>query len=287
MPAADDPAPAPPPPRRVLLTGARGTTSVPLAALLARQGDVEVLGGSSRPEAVDLEGVTPTRLSWDDPAGWPAALDGVDAVYVVLPIRSDAPEILRDVLADVDPGTRVVLLSERNADDGGPDGWTVRAERAVRDSGLPWTVLRPSWFMQVLTDPRFFGDAVRQDGELPFADGGAPVAWIDARDIAAVAERALVSDGLLGRVLELSGPESLTLRETAARLAAAAGRPVSHRSTSVEEAVAGSDGFERALSAYTFERVAAGRFAEVTGTVAEVTGRPARSLGQYLHEVGL
>jgi hypothetical protein len=50
----------------------------------------------------------------------------------------------------------------------------------------------------------------------------------------------------------------------------------------VAEALTGTEGFERDLTALTFERVRAGVFAPVTDTVQQVTGRPARSLAAFL-----
>jgi uncharacterized protein YbjT (DUF2867 family) len=267
---------------RVLVTGVRGKTGVPLANLLAARRGVEVLGGSSDPSTVSARGVHPTAFSWDDPSGWAAATDGIAAVYVVRPDRADAPDLIGALLAETSPQTRVVLLSERDADYPGPDGWAPRAERAVRDSGRAWTILRPSWFMQVFTDPRFYLDQIVGAGELPFSSGGAQLAWIDARDIAAVAERALLQDGHVGQVYELSGPQSLSLPRTAELLSAAVGHPVAYRELTIDEAVAGTTGFERELSVLTFERVHAGSFTGVTNIVERVTARPARTLQAFL-----
>ena len=266
---------------RVLVTGVRGKTGSPLAGLLVARG-VEVLGGSRDPATVALEGVRPVEFSWDRPSGWPAVTEGVDAVYLVRPDRADAPELIAALLDALPPSARVVLLSEQDADSVGPDGWAPRAERAVRDSGRQWTVLRPSWFMQVFTDPRFYLDQVAAAGELPFASGGGRIAWIDARDIAAVAERALLDDGHAGRVHEITGPEALSLPRTAELLSGGVGHPVRYRETAIEDAVAGTDGFEREIVALTLARVRAGSFATVTDTVARVTGRPARSLESFL-----
>lgn len=267
---------------RVLVTGVRGKTGVPLAGLLADRPSVEVLGGSSDPAAVSLPGVRPTAFSWDDTSTWGPAAADVDAVYVVRPDRADAPELVAALLAALPDRTRVVLLSERDADSMGPDGWAPRVERVVRESGRVWTILRPSWFMQVLTDERFFLESILDEGELAFSSGGASVAWIDARDIAAVAERALLADGHDGQVYELSGPESLTLPQVTEQLSAAVGHRVTHREITIEETLADLDGFERDLTRWTFERVHAGRFAPVTDDVGRVTGRPARTLAAFL-----
>lgn len=267
---------------RVLVTGVRGKTGVPLAELLVARPGVEVLGGSSSPATVAIDGVRPTVFSWDDPSGWPAATEAIDAVYVVRPDRADAPDLIGALLEVAPVRAHVVLLSERAADYAALDGWALRAERAVRSSGRSWTILRPSWFMQVFTDPRFYLDQIIDTGELPFASRGARVAWIDGRDIAAVAERALLDEGHAGQVYELSGPEGLSLPRTAELLSRATGRPVIHREVTIDDAVAGTEGFERDLSALTFERVQAGSFAGVTDTVQRVTGRPARTLEVFL-----
>ncbi len=265
---------------RVLVTGVRGTTGTPVARRLTERGH-EVRGGSSDPSRVRLPGVVPTRFSWDDPAGWGPALADVDAVFVVRPDRADAPELVRALLARADPSTHLVLLSERAADRTGPDGWAVRTEAALREGRQPWTVLRPSWFMQVLTDDRFFrGDVTA--GRLPFPGGDARLAWIDAEDIAAVAAAALVGDGHVGEVLELTGPESLSLPETAELLGRSLGRPVVHADLGVDEALEGTDGFQRALDELTYRRVRAGDFAPATDTVARVVGRQAGTLDAFL-----
>lgn len=269
---------------RVLITGVRGKTGAPLARRLIARGDVDVLGGSSDPSTVALRGVRPTALSWDDPATWPAATEDVDAVFVVRPDRLDAPQLVAGLLDGAPRTARVVLLSGQEADACPPDPWALAVEEAVRASGRAWTVLRPSWFMQVLGDPRFFRDDVLE-GELAFPSAGASVAWTDTRDIAAVAERALLEPGHAGRTYALSGPQALTLPQTARLLSQALGRPVAHRDITVDEAVRGLEGFDRDVTAATFERVRAGVYGEVADTVERVTGLPARSLQTYLREV--
>jgi uncharacterized protein YbjT (DUF2867 family) len=266
---------------RILITGVRGKTGAPLAQRLAGRDGVEVLGGSSDPSTVRIDGVRSTALSWDDPSGWPAATDGVDAVYVVRPDRPDAPELVAGLVAGTPAHAHVVLLSGQEADASPPDAWALRVEDAVRGSGREWTVLRPGWFMQVFTDARFFRDQIAA-GELPFSSGGARVAWIDTRDIAAVADSVLLEPGHAGRTHKLSGPEAVTLPQTAQLLSRALGRPVAHVELTVDEAVTGMEGFDRDLSTKTFERLHAGVYAEVTDTVERVTGRRARTLQTFL-----
>jgi uncharacterized protein YbjT (DUF2867 family) len=268
---------------RVLITGVRGKTGAPLAELLAARPGVDVLGGSSDPSAVAIDGVRPTQFSWDEPSGWPAATEGVDAVYVVRPDREDAPELIAALLDGTPRDAKVVLLSEFDADSFEPGHWALQVERVVRDSGHAWTIVRPTWFSQVFTDPRYYRDALVEHGQLPFAGGGAAVAWIDARDIAAVVERTLLDDGHEGRVYELSGPEAITLPRTAEVLSDVLGRPVTYEEITIAEAVAPvPEGFDRDEFTWAFERIHTGVFSGVTDAVEQLTGRPPRSLERVL-----
>jgi uncharacterized protein YbjT (DUF2867 family) len=264
----------------VLITGVRAKTGAPLAHLLADERDVHVRGGSTDPASVDMPGVTPVRFSWDDPTSWASAADGVDAMFVVRPDRPDAPRLISELIAGTPPHTHVVLLSELDGGYFGPDDWAPRVERAVLESGRTWTILRPGWFSQVFADERFMLDDIRS-GTLPFPSGGQRIAWVDARDIAAVAARALLDPALRARTLDITGPEALTLAETASVLAAALGRPVEYVDLPMEQALVRREGFDRENDFGAYDRIRRGMVAVVDGTVQEVLGRPARTFAQF------
>ncbi|WP_151526361.1 NAD(P)H-binding protein [Serinicoccus kebangsaanensis] len=270
--------------RRVLVTGVRAKTGAPLADVLSARGDVHVRGGTRDPSGVDLANVQAVPFGWDDHDTWGSALNGVDAVFVVRPDREDTPELISRFLRSSDPQLHVVLLSEVDGGYFGEEEWAPRVERAVHESGRTWTVLRPTWFMQVFSDSRFMLDDVVQRGVLAFPSAGQSVSWIDARDIAAVAERALTEDGHQGRTYELSGPEALSLPETARQLAGALDRPVQHVEITLDEALEGTTGFARQNDAGALERVRLGMAGTVTQDVQAVTGRRARTFAEFLHE---
>ncbi|MDN5686764.1 MAG: nucleoside-diphosphate sugar epimerase [Brachybacterium sp.] len=253
-----------------------------MAELLNEHPDVEVRGGSSDPSRVELAGVYPVPFSWSDAMTWPAAVHGIDSLFIVRPDRPDAPELIAELLAVTSPHTHVVLLSEFDGGYFAEDDWAPRTERVVRDGGRTWTVLRPGWFMQVFTDTRFMlGDLV-EHGRLAFPSGGQPVSWIDTRDIAAVAARALLDTGHEGSTYELTGPKALTLPRTAELLSAAVSRPVEHVELSMEEALAGSEGFARRNDEGAFDRIRLGLAKGVTDTVERVTGHPPRSMQEFI-----
>lgn len=269
---------------RTLVTGARAKTGAPLIDLLRQRPDVEVLAGSSNPARLDPDGVVPTRFDWDEPDTWAGAVRDIDALFVVRPDREDAPALIGGLLEQTPRHTRVVLLSEVDEGYFPDDAWARVVERTVIDSGRSWTILRPGWFMQVFTDPRFFRDEIVSNGRLPFPSEGRSVAWIDTRDIAAVAERALLEDGHAGRTYEITGPESLTLRQTADLLAESTGRPVQHVELTMDEALGDSEGFARANDYGAFDRIRKGMAGTVSDTVQAVTGRPPTNVRDFLHD---
>lgn len=267
---------------RVLITGVRGKTGVPLAEILRREG-VEVLGGSSDPTSVSLPGVTPVPFSWDDRSTWSSAAEA-DAIHLVRPDREDAPDLVAAFVEQAGDA-RIVLLSGAEAGFDDPYDWAARTEHALTERAAAWTILRPSWFMQVFLDERFYRGELFEHGRLSFSSGGAGVAWIDARDIAAVAAAALLDARHDGRTYELSGPERLTLPETADVLSDVLNRAVVHTEVSIESALQGlPEGFERDQTSWVLEHLVAGDYGRVTDDVARVVGRPPRALIRLLED---
>ena len=268
--------------QRILVTGARAKTGTPLVDLLRERSDVDVLAGSRDPSKLDLPAGLPVAFDWDDPSTWSRATNDIDAVFVVRPDREDAPRLIADLIAATPEHTHVVLLSEIDNGYFSDDSWTMNVERSVRDSGRTWTLLRPGWFMQIFTDPRFLLTEITENGRIPFVSDGQKVAWIDTRDIAAVAEQALLVPAHQHKIYELSGPEAMTLEHTADLLTTALGRRVRHQELSMDDILGDSEGFQRRNDFGAFDRIRLGLTGTVTQTFEEITGRAPHSFEQFL-----
>ena len=97
------------------------------------------------------------------------------------------------------------------------------AEQTLRASGIPWTIVRATAFME--TWATIMGGALQASGKiLVFGRGDNPVNFVSATDVAALIEHAVADPGLRGRVLEIGGPDDLTFNQVAALLQEAAGR---------------------------------------------------------------
>lgn len=255
------------PSRPTLVVGATGKTGRHVTRLLGDAG-------------VPVRGVSrATGFHWERPETWDAALAGARAAYVTfvpdlaVPGADDAVRELavRARRAGVE---HLVLLAGRG------EAGAEAAEEAMKAAGVPWTVLRASFFTQNFTED-LFAPAVAA-GELALPAGDVPEPFVDTRDIAEVAVRVLTEPGHAGRTYELTGPELHTFADVAARITAA-GHPVVFRSVTADgfraESVAvGIPGEVADLLAAIMDEVLDGRGARLGTGVPDVLGRPARSL---------
>jgi uncharacterized protein YbjT (DUF2867 family) len=98
------------------------------------------------------------------------------------------------------------------------------AEQALQASGLAWTSIRPAAYLETwiaITGAKLAGNGQTQ----VFGPGRNPVNFVSADDVAAVVDLAVHDRSLRGQLLEVAGPENLTLTQLAERLIAASGRP--------------------------------------------------------------
>jgi uncharacterized protein YbjT (DUF2867 family) len=266
----------------ILVTGATGNVGGAVVRALVADGvPVRALVRGDAPSGLPA-GAEPVRGDLGRPESLRDALAGAEAAFL-LPGFPGLPDVL--ALAREAGVRRVVLLSGSSAEGDTRDDAITRymraSEEAVRDGGVPWTILRPSGFMTNAlqwVEPLRGGDLVRA----PFAD--VPIAVIDPDDIGAVAAIALRDDEHAGQALRLTGPEPLRPADRARILGAALGRELRLEAQSDEEAHAElSAAMPAEYVAAFFSFYVDGMLDEsvVLPTVQEVTGRPPRTFAQW------
>ncbi len=97
------------------------------------------------------------------------------------------------------------------------------AERYLRASGVPWTIVRATAFLETWV-ALLEQTAARSGRPLVFGRGDNPINFVSVTDVAAVLERAITDPATRGRTLEIGGPENLTLNQLAASVQRTAGR---------------------------------------------------------------
>ncbi|MGW7449712.1 SDR family oxidoreductase [Kitasatospora sp. NPDC054795] len=270
----------------ILVTGATGNIGRSLLEELRACGPGPLRGLTrDGARARFPEGVEVREGDLADPASLAPALDGVRSLFLVSRIGSDAGILDAARRAGVE---HVVLVSSVTVETHphlGPARENADVERLVMDSGMAWTVLRPTQFA---SNALWWASAIRERGtvRVPYADTGLPT--IHPADVAAVARVALTGPGHRGRVYALTGPERVTARQQVAAIAAALGRAVPLAVIGREEArrelaeALGAEAADAVLDV-TGGDVNDG-LVEVRDTVERVTGSPARPFHHWVAE---
>ena len=213
----------------ILVTGATGTNGSEILKALSQRGVKAKAMVRSAKDDTDLpDGIEAVEGDFDDDASLARVLSGVERAFLLTPSTEHAEaQQLRFVDAASRAGVRhLVKLSQFAASPDSPVRFLryhAAVERAIQQSGMAWTLLRPNLFMQGMLQ---FAGMVRDKGMIAAPIGDARVSVVDVRDNAAVAAAALVDDGHDGKTYTLTGPAALTHAEMAAKLAAETGHPI-------------------------------------------------------------
>jgi uncharacterized protein YbjT (DUF2867 family) len=274
----------------ILVVGGTGTIGSEVVRLLKGQ-DVPfrvLVRDPVKADALRAQRIETAAGDLRQPQTLPDALRGVERVFVVTPLVPDQVR-MRAALITAAKAARVRHVVMSTGIGASPDSplqigrWHGENQRQLQESGMIWTFVQPGFFMQNLL---MYAGSIREKGEfyLPLGDG--KVSWIDARDIAAVAVKALTEPGHENKAYPLTGPEALTCGEMATILSNVLRRTVRHVPITLEQARQAmvAAGMPDVLADAMNELNAlaqAGHVAGVLDTVETVTGRPARSFRRF------
>jgi uncharacterized protein YbjT (DUF2867 family) len=281
--------------RSVLVTGATGRTGRLVVDALRGGGQaVRALVRSSSAIPAGWDGVDRAVGDLRDAASLRAAMGGMDAVVLLSPMEPDLDALEAGALAAAREARvgHVVKISTTVPAEDSPISWWrahARSERALRDSGLRWTIVRPNGIAFFLLD---YAASVRDEDVLRTAAPDGRMALIHPADIAAVVAAVVADPGRFdGATLAITGPAALSYDDIAAALSRLTGRTVRHLPISegaVRSALlaAGRPAWEvdGVVANFRMTRGNAHGFDHVTTTVGEVTGRPPRSVDDFLRE---
>ncbi|OXM74648.1 MULTISPECIES: NAD(P)H-binding protein [Amycolatopsis] len=212
---------------RILVTGATGNVGRLVVDQLLAAGATQVRALTTDPARAALPPAVEVVEGYlGRVETLPRALAGVDRMYLA-PLTKTVREVT--ALAREAGVTRIVDLA-------GPEGsWWYDIEKAVEQSGIPWTHLEAGEFM---TNTTVWAEQIRDRGEVREAYPRAANAPIALEDIAAVAAKALLEDGHEHVAYGLTGPETLTRAELVAQIGQALGREIPLVEVSHAEALA-------------------------------------------------
>jgi uncharacterized protein YbjT (DUF2867 family) len=199
---------------KTLVIGGTGQVGSMVVAGLLKQGTaVRVMSHSPEKLKKLPAGVEGVRADLDDADSLPAAFDKIDSVFLLCKaIPGETEEGLNAVSAAKAARIKKIVYMSLFMPKGSEQivplfRSKVPIEKAVRESGIPYTILRPNNFFQ---NDLWLKDAIMQYAVYPTPLGGKGVNRVDVRDIADCAVNALTKSGYEGRTYEVIGPDTLT-----------------------------------------------------------------------------
>lgn len=275
---------------KVLVTGATGNTGSGLVPALRSAGvDVRafvrdeskaqplkdlgaevVVGDLDKPETIApaVEGVSKIYLlTWNGPTQAKQAENVLEAAK-----RAGKPHIVRHSMWGSEK-SRIVKQGDQ-------------VEEAVKSSGLPWTLLKPTFYMQ---NTMMAARTIASDGVIYFDVGDGKIGAIDVRDIVDVAAAVLTGSGHEGKSYILTGPEAISFHDIAATFSKVLGKEVRYVNVPHEAALQSmlDMGFpEWIVQGYgeLMQGFSEGFASRSTDNVATLTGHPARSFEQFVRD---
>ncbi len=229
-------------------------------------------------------------LDWANPATFPRALEGCSSVFLVRPspVLCMEATLVPFIDAAIESGVdHIVFLSVLGAatNDIVPHR-AVEAHLLARS--VNHTVLRAGFFSQNLGEA--YVDDIAEEGRLFLPAGRGRVAFVDTRDVAELAAMILDDPALhAGETYTCTGPEALSLEETARLMTDVVRRPIRYEAASLAGYVRhlhlrGVPLAQIAVQTVLHVGLRAGPLDEIDSTLERLLGHRPRTLATYVRE---
>jgi uncharacterized protein YbjT (DUF2867 family) len=243
----------------------------------------------AKAEALEKDGVDVVAGDLEEPDTLAEAFDGVDILWLLTPASALEPSMGSNAVTAA-KRAKVKHIVRNSAIKAGHDAPNrngrlhALVEEAVKASGIPWTILRPHYYMQNLLSS---AGSVASDGMLYMNVGQGRLGTIDGRDVGVFAAQVIENvDRHAGKVYTPTGPESIDMAAAADALSHVLGKTVNYVALP-------QDATQQAMLGYGFSRWFVGNVVDygraysdgwgdfVTTDFKDVTGHEARSFEQF------
>jgi len=276
----------------ILLTGVTGKIGGETARqLLAKGAPLRALvRDEAKASALKAAGVELVVGDIADAATVRAALKGADQAFLLLPNgeHQEAHEKQFTDLAKAAGLKHLVKMSSMEAVASAQTPiprahWAV--EEYIRASGLPWTMVKPNFFMQnLLASAR----TIKEQNRFSLPMGSGTTGMADARDIGAVCAEVLTGQGHAGQSYEITGPEVLTFYDAADQFSAVLGRQIEYVPMPMDQF---RERMQNILEPWhlnavceLFREIAETGLDHTTDTFRRLMGREPRSVTQFIQD---
>lgn len=283
---------------KILVTGASGQLGGLVIKHLIESEKVpaaNIIAGTRSPEklsALKAAGVETRKVDFDDPASLPSAFTGVDRLLIISTDAIDEPgKRVRQHTAAISAATaakvgRIFYTSMPEPETSAVSfAWEHRdSEAAIRESGLPYTILRNTWYSENL----FMAlPQALASGAWYTSSAGGQTAYLAREDCARAIAAALAKNETGNAVYTLTGNESFSHTEVAAKVRAVTGKPLAVVDLTDEQLLGGlaQAGVPEFLFPFLLSVEKATREGHLAGTTShftDLTGRQPVALVEVL-----
>ena len=291
--------------RKILVTGATGTVgSEVVKKLLSKSTENSIRATVHSKEKADKirhsinKGVEIVELDYMKPKTITNALSNVDKLFLqTLPVPEVA-DVCSYIVKEAKKNdvNHIVKLSAMGANS--QSGVTIlrlhgEEENIIKESGIPYTFLRPPAFMQNFITQ--FGQTIKTQNAFYVPAGDAKMSFVDVRDIAAVAANMLMNsnDGennqYMNKVYDITGPEALTYSQVANIISDKAGKKITYIDITEDTAreglkQIGMDDWFINIMIELFRTIRVGYGSETAEAVEHITGRKPISMTEFAND---
>jgi len=274
----------------VLVVGATGKVGKELVSLLVADGiKPRIFQRASSKNAfkdTDLEVVSGDLA---DKESLKAALEGINTVFMITRDQLDQAFLEGNLIeAAVEQGVEKIIKSSAFAAGlNPPKGYGEihrQTELKLIQSGLRWVILRPYFFMQNFLE---LSGEIGKSGILPMPLAKAKVGIIDARDVALVAFHAIKSHTFDNQCYQLTGPNSLTMKECSEIFGQELNKKIRYLSppywlASLMMRRQGISSWDIRMRKQLFGMIKSGGEEKLTSCVKQITGKDPYSLADFI-----
>ncbi len=277
----------------ILLTGSTGKTGSEVGRQLQAAGVPfrALVRNPAKAEALRAMGADVVVGDLADGEVLKRALDGVERALLVMP-NGEEQLLLEQRFTDHAARAGVAHLVKLSSLESVPASTNpitrmhVASEQHIRESGMAWTMIRPTFFTQAFL---VSAAAIREHDRISMPAGRGTIAPTDLRDVGAVILKVLTEPGHANQSYDLTGPELLTFADIAARFSALLGRTIQYVDQPVPEFRARLASIRLApwridAVCKELESIAAGVIDHTTDTIDRLLGRPPLSLDQFIRD---
>lgn len=276
----------------ILVTGATSNIGSEVLKLLSID-EVDVRGATNdlkEARKVLPKGIELVRFDFKEKDTYEKALEGVKKVLIIVPPES--VDVKEQVFPFIDKakqmGVLQIIFISILGIDKNPLAQHRKIEKYLKEVELPYTIIRPSYFMQKLNTT--YRHEIKVQGKIMIPAGKAKINFIDIRDVGAFTAKVICEENEhFNMIYNITGREAISYHKAAEIFASTAGKNVEYTSPKIKEfkelmVKKGLEGekLKRITRLCITSRLGLGR--KVTDDFKRVMGKEPKSFEHYIND---